>query len=154
MGEIRKVSWKKWTCTALKYEQALAGRQAEGQCSRQRNSFYKNVKVTESMFSSGWRDRGNRAGGQTWGPAVVEIVFSYFDRGFPDSMVKNLPAKQDCRRPGSNPWVGRSPGEGHGNPLQYSYLENPTDTGAWWATVHGVAKNQTRLKRLGTHTLG
>ena len=59
----------------MKYEQALAGRQAEGQCSRQRNSFYKNLKVTESMFSSGWRDRGSRAGGQTWGPVVVEIVF-------------------------------------------------------------------------------
>ena len=37
----------------------------------------------------------------------------------------------------------RSPGEGNGNPLQYSYLENPVDRGAWWATVHGVAKTQT-----------
>ena len=37
---------------------------------------------------------------------------------------------------------GRSPGEGNGNPLQYSCLENPTDRGAWWATVHGVAKSQ------------
>ena len=36
-------------------------------------------------------------------------------------------------------------GEGNGNPLQYSCLENPMDRGAWWATVHGVAKNQTRL---------
>ena len=35
------------------------------------------------------------------------------------------------------------PGGGHGNPLQYSYLENPMDRGAWWATVHGVAKNRT-----------
>ena len=38
-----------------------------------------------------------------------------------------------------------SPGRGHGNPLQYSCLENPMDGGAWWATVHGVAKSQTRL---------
>ena len=38
---------------------------------------------------------------------------------------------------------GRSPGEGNGNPLQYSYLENFMDRGAWWATVHGVAKSQT-----------
>ena len=37
-------------------------------------------------------------------------------------------------------WSGRSPGGGHGNPLQCSCLENPTDRGAWWATVHGVAK--------------
>ena len=39
----------------------------------------------------------------------------------------------------------RSPGEGNGNPLQYSYLENPMEGGAWWAIVHGVAKGRTRL---------
>ena len=44
---------------------------------------------------------------------------------------------------GSIPGSGRSPGGGHDNPLQYSCLENPMDRGAWWATVHGVAKNQT-----------
>ena len=43
------------------------------------------------------------------------------------------------------PGLGRSPGEGNGNPLQYSCLENPMDGGAWWATVHGVTKSQTRL---------
>ena len=41
------------------------------------------------------------------------------------------------------PGLGRSPGDGHGNPLQYSCLENPHGRGAWWATVHGVAKSQT-----------
>ena len=46
---------------------------------------------------------------------------------------------------GSIPGLGRSPGEGNGNPLQYSCLENPMDRGAWWATVHGVLKSQTRL---------
>ena len=46
---------------------------------------------------------------------------------------------------GSIPGLGRSPGEGNGNPLQYSCLENPMDRGAWWATVHGVEKSQTRL---------
>ena len=44
---------------------------------------------------------------------------------------------------GSIPRLGRSPGEGNGNPLQYSCLENPMDGGAWWATVHGVAKSRT-----------
>ena len=39
--------------------------------------------------------------------------------------------------------LGRSPGEGNGNPLRYSCLENPMDGGAWWATVHGLAKSQT-----------
>ena len=44
---------------------------------------------------------------------------------------------------GSIPGSGSSPGEGNGNPLQYSCLENPMDRGAWWATVHGVGKSQT-----------
>ena len=46
---------------------------------------------------------------------------------------------------GSIPGSGRSPGEGNGNPLQCSSLENSIDGGAWWATVHGVAKSRTRL---------
>ena len=46
---------------------------------------------------------------------------------------------------GSIPESERSSGEGNGNPLQYYCLENPTDRGAWWATVHGVAKSWTRL---------
>ena len=46
---------------------------------------------------------------------------------------------------GSIPGSGRSPGEGNGNPLQYSCLENPMDGEAWWATVHRVAKSRTRL---------
>ena len=47
--------------------------------------------------------------------------------------------------PGSTPGLGRSPGEENGNPFQYSCLESPMDRGTWWATVHGVAKSQTRL---------
>ena len=57
--------------------------------------------------------------------------------------VKNLPANAgDVRDMGWIPGLGRSPGGGHGNPLQYSCLGNPMDMdrGAWWATVHGVAK--------------
>ena len=46
---------------------------------------------------------------------------------------------------GSVPGSGRSPGEGNGNPLQYSCLENPMDGEAWWAAVHGVTKSRTRL---------
>ena len=59
-------------------------------------------------------------------------------------MVKNLPTKAgEIRHEGSIPGLGRSPGEGNGNPLQYSCLENPMDRGAWRATVHGVAQSQT-----------
>ena len=46
---------------------------------------------------------------------------------------------------GSMTGLGRSPGEGNGTPLQYSCLENPTGGGAWWATIHGVAKSRTQL---------
>ena len=59
-------------------------------------------------------------------------------------VVKNVPANGgDVRDVGSIPGLGRSPGEGHGNPLQYSCLGNPMDGGAWWATVHVVTKSQT-----------
>ena len=51
---------------------------------------------------------------------------------------------------GSIPVLRRSPGEGNGNPLQNSCLENPMDTGAWQAAVHGVKKSQTQLKCLST----
>ena len=58
-------------------------------------------------------------------------------------MVKNLPAKAgDERDTGSIPGSGRSPGGGHGNPFQYSYLENPMDRRAWWAIVHGVTNSR------------
>ena len=68
-------------------------------------------------------------------------------------MVKNPPANAgDVRGVGSIPGLGRSAGGGHGNPLQYSYLENPLDRGAWRATVHRIVKRQTRLNRLSTHT--
>ena len=66
-------------------------------------------------------------------------------------MVKNPPANVgDVRDAGWIPGFGRSPGEGNGNPLQYSCLENPVDRRAWWATVHGVAKSQTRLSDLAS----
>ena len=56
--------------------------------------------------------------------------------------VKNTPANAgDLRDVGSVLGLVRSPRGGHGNPLQYSYLENPMDRGAWWATVHKVAKS-------------
>ena len=58
--------------------------------------------------------------------------------------VKNLPANaEDVRDAGSIPGSGRSPGGGHGNPLQYSCLKNPMGRGAWQATVHKITKIQT-----------
>ena len=66
-------------------------------------------------------------------------------------MVKNPPANAgDLRDTGSIPGLERSPGGGHGNPLQYSYLENTMDRGAWQATVHGVTKSWTGLKQFSS----
>ena len=59
-------------------------------------------------------------------------------------VVKNLLANAgDIREVGSIPRLGRSPGGGYGNPLQYSCLENPREGGAWWATINGVAELDT-----------
>ena len=62
--------------------------------------------------------------------------------GFPGSS-DNKESACNAGGPGLIPGSGRSPGEGNGNPLQYSCLKKTMDRGAWWATVHGVAKNQT-----------
>ena len=64
-------------------------------------------------------------------------------------MVSNLPANAGViREADSISGLGRSPGVGNSNPLQYSCLEHPMDRGVWWATVHRVAKSWTKLKRL------
>ena len=65
-------------------------------------------------------------------------------KGFPDGSEVKASAR-NAGDLGSIPGLGRSPGEGNGNPLQYSCLENPMDGGAWWATVHGVTKSRTWL---------
>ena len=78
------------------------------------------------------------------------FCFSVGFYGFPGgSDGKNPFAMWDL---GWIPGLGRSPGGGNGNPLQYSCLENPMDRGVWWATVHGIAKNQTWWVTKHTHT--
>ena len=75
------------------------------------------------------------------------LVF-FFPTGTPYSFPGGSVGKESaCNAgdPGSIPGLGRSPGEGNGNPLPYSCLENRMDRGAWWATVHGVIKSWTRL---------
>ena len=75
--------------------------------------------------------------------------------GFPGgSRVKNLPANaEDTRDVVLIPGLGRSPGGENGNPLQYPYLENSMDRGAWWASVCGIAKTPTQLREWAhTHT--
>ena len=73
---------------------------------------------------------------------LTDIIISYAD----GSSGKESTCKaKHAGDPGSIPGLGRSPGEGNGNPLQDYCLENPMDRGAWWAAVHGVAKSRTRL---------
>ena len=74
---------------------------------------------------------------------VVQFTCAPQIRGFPgDTVVKNLPAYAGDED--SIPEWERSPSEGNGSPLQYSYMKNPMDRGAWQATVHGVTKNRTQ----------
>ena len=72
----------------------------------------------------------------------------------------DFPDGPDCKESASNtgdlgsiPGLGTSPGEGNGNPLQYSCLENPMDRGAWQATVYGIAKSQTQMSNFHLLTL-
>ena len=75
------------------------------------------------------------------------------NKGFPGgSAVKNVPCSAED--PGSISGSGKSPGGGHGSPLQYFCLENPTDRGASWITVHRIAKSWTALKQLCTPAHG
>ena len=68
------------------------------------------------------------------------------------SVVKNLAANaEDTGATGLTSGLGKSPRGGYGNPLQYSYLENPMDRGAWWASVHNVTKSWTRLNMDAWH---
>ena len=87
----------------------------------------------------------------------MALFLSVVHLGFPGtSVVKNLPATAgNLRDKGLIPGLGRSPGGGHGNPLQYSCLENPMDRGAWWAAVHGGHKQQHTTDQLSTppHTV-
>ena len=83
------------------------------------------------------------------GQVLLPQKRTYLVRG-PDqinfAVVKNPPASaRDPGDAGAIPGLGRSPGGGNGNPPQYSRLENSTGRGAWWATVHGVAKSPTPL---------
>ena len=71
-------------------------------------------------------------------------IYAGFSGGTGDK--EPLPMQVDVRDAASIPGSGRSPGEGNGNPLQYSGLENPMDRGAWQTAVHRVAQSQTRLK--------
>ena len=79
-----------------------------------------------------------------WAPGLLLVSLSQVALE-----VKNPPVKAgEIRGAGSIPGPGRSCGRGHDNPLQFSCLENPTDRGTWWATIHSVTKSWTLLRDL------
>ena len=84
-------------------------------------------------FAGSWRKQGN-----------FRKTSTSASLGFPGGSEGKASAC-NARDLGSIPGLGRSPGEGNGNPLQYSCLENPCGQRSWWATVHRVSKSQTRL---------
>ena len=110
----------------------------------------------QSRLWSGWNERIS-----LWvmlGRQLVYVVALYCRVELHRSIPLGFPGGSDgkestcnVRDPGLIPGLGRSPGEGYGNPLQYSCLENPMDRGVWWATVHGVTKSWTGLSNLLTY---
>ena len=80
-------------------------------------------------------------------PLICKYLSLCWEWGFPGGSEGKASACS-VGDPGSIPGLGRSPGEGNGNPLQYSCLENPMNRASWCTTVHGVAKSQTQLKLL------
>ena len=88
----------------------------------------------------------------SWATREAKGVWGAYENAFQVLLeVKNPPANAgDTRDMASVLGLGRSPGGGHGNPLQYSCLENPLDRGAWWATVHTVARSRTWLSDLAS----
>ena len=109
-----------------------------------------------SSWCSEFRTQWSRCfSSQAFVPSSLETTPSLLFGDQVALVVKSLPTSAgDIRDVGLIPGLGRSSGRGHGNPLQYSCLENPMNRGAWWATVHGVAKSQTGLKqtRLSNHS--
>ena len=113
----------------------------EGHDNPLQNSFMENSQGQKSL--AGYSPWGSKT--QTW--LSDRAQHSIFTKGFPGDSVNPSASAGDS---GSILELGRSPGGGNVNPFQYSRLGNRLDTGAWWATVHGVKRSQTWL-RMHTH---
>ena len=96
-----------------------------------------------SKLTDCWRN-SFPSGFRTEVPIFLLVIGWEFPQGFPSSS-DGKESACNAGDTGSIPGLGRSPGEGNGNPLQYSCPKNPMERGAWWATVCGVSKSGTRL---------
>ena len=100
-----------------------------------RKTLTENIKLKKIFFKKRFNGYINKL-------QCISLFGFLLKQGLPGgAVIKNLPA--NAGGTGSIPGSGRFPGGGNGTPLQYSCLGNPTDRGAWQATVHGVAKSQT-----------
>ena len=100
----------------------------------------------------GWESKAYE--GPSGSTSIPDFSGQGFSCGFSKDFLGGLDSKEfacNVGNLGSIPGLGRSPGEGNGTPLQYACLENPMDGGAWWATVHGVAKSPTQLSDFTSH---
>ena len=106
-------------------------------------SCHRDLRIHEAcIFTHHWFDRESDTGKSMEVEGTSQVTL----------MVKKLPANAEVRDVDSVPGLGRFPGGGHGNPLQFSHLENPMDRGACQTTVHRVTKTQTWLSILTPHT--
>ena len=106
--------------------------------------------IGSHRFGHDWSDLAAAAAALDLQDFLISCKFGPLSNSFPDGASCKEPACQykRCKRHGFNPWVGRNPRVGHGNPLQCSCLENPKDRRVWQATGLRVTQNQTQLKRL------
>ena len=125
----------------------------QGELSRQRGELGLTRDGRQDVCVRGWRVSRCHGEGDfepSW--SGQGLTYASLGRIQVALVVKNPSARAgDIRDLGLIPGLGRSPGGEHGNPLQYSCLENPMDRGAWQAIVHRVAKSQSQLKWLSTH---
>ena len=103
-----------------------------------------NMRIWTSQVVQSLRLCASNAAGWGGGAQVPSLVGKIRSHNFPGGS-DGKASVYKAGDLGSIPGLGRSSGEENGTPLQYSYLKNPMDRGAWWATVHGVAKSQTQL---------
>ena len=106
-------------------------------------AFHESLNVTRSSTDKTKKEK--------WGLETLHVDFLFQSNFYWSIIALGFPGGSDGKKsacnvgnPGLIPGLGRSPGEGNGNPLQYSCLEDPMDRGAWWATVHGVTKSWTQ----------
>ena len=134
---IRGFFWDNWSCIDFLITHNTVPLWAQKQVHNDLPTIHKLQAVTPRQY---FRDK------ETWLTRWnCQLMVDLRRGGFPSSSDGKASA---CNAGdlGSIPGSGRSPGEGNGDPLQYSCLENPTDRGDWWAAGHGVAKSQSRLR--------